>query len=49
MSRTSDVKSMVKSVITELGSIDVLVNNAGITRDNLLIRMKEDEFDRDYH
>ena len=42
----SDVKSMVKSVITELGSIDVLVNNAGITRDNLLIRMKEDEFDQ---
>lgn len=42
----SDVKSMVKSVITELGSIDILVNNAGITRDNLLIRMKEDEFDQ---
>jgi len=35
----------VKSVQEELEVIDILVNNAGITRDNLLLRMKDDEFD----
>jgi 3-oxoacyl-[acyl-carrier protein] reductase len=39
------VAAMVKSVIDEFGSLDILVNNAGITRDNLLMRMKEDEWD----
>lgn len=39
------VKSMVKEVTTTFGSIDILVNNAGVTRDNLLMRMKEEEFD----
>lgn len=39
------VKAMMKEVTSTLGSIDVLVNNAGITRDNLLMRMKEEEFD----
>src|SRR5690625_6598406 len=37
---------MVKQVVDEFGSLDILVNNAGITRDNLLMRMKEDEFDQ---
>ena len=36
---------MIKSVKKELGSIDVLVNNAGITRDMLLMRMSEEDFD----
>lgn len=40
-----EVKAMVKEVIAQFGSIDILVNNAGITRDNLLMRMKESEFD----
>src|SRR5690625_1127791 len=40
------VKDMVKQVVDEFGSLDILVNNAGITRDNLLMRMKEDEFDQ---
>lgn len=39
------VKSMVKEVIKAFGSLDILVNNAGITRDNLLMRMKVEEFD----
>ena len=36
---------IVEQVQGEVGSIDILVNNAGITRDNLLLRMKDDEFD----
>jgi 3-oxoacyl-[acyl-carrier protein] reductase len=39
------VQNMVKKVIETFGSLDILVNNAGITRDNLLMRMKEDEWD----
>lgn len=41
----SDVKAMVKQTIDTFGSLEILVNNAGITRDNLLMRMKVDEFD----
>ncbi|PZH44417.1 3-oxoacyl-[acyl-carrier-protein] reductase [Staphylococcus aureus] len=40
-----EVKAMIKEVVSQLGSLDVLVNNAGITRDNLLMRMKEQEWD----
>lgn len=42
----ADVKEMIKQTINEFGNIDILVNNAGITKDNLLMRMKEDEFDQ---
>lgn len=45
ISSSEDVSNMVKSVIDEFGSLDVLVNNAGITRDNLLMRMKEEDWD----
>lgn len=40
-----EVQGMMKEVIAEFGSLEVLVNNAGITRDNLLMRMKEQEWD----
>lgn len=40
-----DVNSIVSHVEKELGSIDILVNNAGITKDNLLIRMKPEDWD----
>ena len=40
------IEKLVKTAIEEFGSIDVLVNNAGITRDNLLMRMSEEEFDK---
>ncbi|MDE0583335.1 3-oxoacyl-[acyl-carrier-protein] reductase [Planococcus sp. A6] len=39
------VKVMADTAMKEFGSIDILVNNAGITRDNLMMRMKEDEWD----
>ncbi|HCU8738184.1 TPA: 3-oxoacyl-[acyl-carrier-protein] reductase [Staphylococcus aureus] len=40
-----EVKAMIKEVVSQFCSLDVLVNNAGITRDNLLMRMKEQEWD----
>ena len=45
VSNFNDAKRMIDDVKTEFGKIDVLVNNAGITKDNLLIRMSEEEFD----
>lgn len=39
-------QSLADQVMKEFGSIDVLVNNAGITKDNLLMRMGEEDFDR---
>ena len=39
------VDSMMKQAIEVFGTLDILVNNAGITRDNLLMRMKEQEWD----
>lgn len=39
------VDEMVKAVVDAFGGIDILVNNAGITRDNLLMRMKEEDWD----
>ncbi|EGQ27342.1 3-oxoacyl-[acyl-carrier-protein] reductase [Sporosarcina newyorkensis 2681] len=45
VSDADQVKDMMDEAIKQFGSIDFLVNNAGITRDNLLMRMKEDEWD----
>ncbi len=39
------IESVVKVVSSEFGAVTVLVNNAGITRDNLLMRMKDEEWD----
>ena len=40
-----DVDALFKSVGDALGQVEILVNNAGLTRDNLMMRMKETEFD----
>ncbi|HJV16912.1 MAG TPA: 3-oxoacyl-[acyl-carrier-protein] reductase [Bacillales bacterium] len=45
VSKTEEVSQMVKETIERFGSLDILVNNAGITRDNLLMRMKDEEWD----
>jgi len=39
------IKAAIKGAIAELGKIDILVNNAGITRDQLVMRMKRDDWD----
>jgi len=45
ISNSTEAEAMVDEAVKIFGKIDILVNNAGITRDNLLIRMKEDEWD----
>ena len=39
------ISEVMKNITEAYGAVDILVNNAGITRDNLLMRMKEDEWD----
>ena len=39
------ISNVLKAVTEEYGTVDILINNAGITRDNILLRMKEDEWD----
>ncbi|NOU93470.1 3-oxoacyl-[acyl-carrier-protein] reductase [Paenibacillus sp. LMG 31456] len=46
VSSSQEVEDMFKVVLETFGKLDILVNNAGITRDNLIMRMKEDEFDQ---
>jgi 3-oxoacyl-[acyl-carrier protein] reductase len=38
-------EALIDKAVESLGSVDILVNNAGVTRDNLLMRMKEEDFD----
>lgn len=45
VAKTESAADFVKQTIAELGTVDFLVNNAGITRDNLIVRMKEDDWD----
>lgn len=45
VSEPEAVDEMVSAVEADLGPVDILVNNAGITRDNILLRMKDEEFD----
>ncbi|MBY9078452.1 3-oxoacyl-[acyl-carrier-protein] reductase [Paenibacillus sp. HN-1] len=43
---SEEAEGLVKEVLGAWGKVDILVNNAGITRDNLIMRMKEEEFDQ---
>ena len=45
VSKEEDVEKIMETVKKEMGNIDVLVNNAGITRDNILLRMKTEDWD----
>lgn len=45
VSNAESVQNLMNEAIEQFGSIDILVNNAGITRDNLIMRMKEEEWD----
>lgn len=44
VTNAESIEKMTQDVIAKWGRIDILVNNAGITRDNLMMRMKEDEW-----
>ena len=41
----ASIKELIEAINNDYGNVDVLVNNAGITRDNILLRMKQDEWD----
>jgi len=45
VSNYEQTEDTVKAAIEKLGGVDILINNAGITRDNLLLRMSENDFD----
>jgi len=45
VSSAADCKALAAAAIEGFGQVDILVNNAGITRDNLMMRMKEDQWD----
>ena len=45
-SNFNDCQKLVDQIIKEFETIDILINNAGITRDNLLMRMQEEDFDK---
>jgi 3-oxoacyl-[acyl-carrier protein] reductase len=46
VSCADDVRETVKRILADFGEVDILVNNAGITKDNLVPKMKEEDFDR---
>lgn len=45
VSKLDDCENLINQASEAFGSVDILVNNAGVTRDNLLMRMKEEEWD----
>ena len=46
VSKFDDAQKLMEAVTNKYTSIDILVNNAGVTRDTLLLRMKEEDFDK---
>ena len=45
VTNNEQITNLLKNITEDYGSVDILINNAGITRDNILVRMKEDEWD----
>ena len=45
VSDPASVAALVEAVEKEMGAVDILVNNAGITRDNILVRLKDEDWD----
>jgi len=45
VTEADSIENLIKDIESEIGSVSILVNNAGITRDTLLMRMKEDDWD----
>jgi 3-oxoacyl-[acyl-carrier protein] reductase len=45
VSDTAQVTNLVESVERDFGSLDILVNNAGLTKDNILLRLKDEDWD----
>ena len=46
LSNPEQIEELIPATVDTLGGIDILINNAGITRDNLAMRMKDDEWDQ---
>lgn len=46
VSKSADAQRIVEEAVAALGSVDVLVNNAGITRDKLMLKMTEEDFEQ---
>ena len=46
ISKVDDVKNLVSKTVETFGQLDILINNAGITKDGLMLRMKESDFDQ---
>jgi 3-oxoacyl-[acyl-carrier protein] reductase len=45
VTENEQILDLLKTISEDYGSVDILINNAGVTRDNILVRMKEDEWD----
>lgn len=46
VSKPDDAKRLIEGAIEKMGKLDILINNAGITRDNLILRMTEEQWDQ---
>ncbi len=46
VSNSEDVNNLISKTVSEFSRIDILVNNAGITKDTLMIRMKDDDWEK---
>jgi 3-oxoacyl-[acyl-carrier protein] reductase len=46
VSKADEVNGIVQVILKQTGKVDILINNAGITRDNLIIRLKEEDWDQ---